>query len=293
MQMHPENLSIHGLWIGRQLSTVELLCIHSFIEHGHQFVLWAYDDIETPLPSGVVLRDATSIIPREQVFAYTKRNQFGHGKGSYAGFSDIFRYLLLCTYGGWWTDMDVVCLSPLDIESPYVFRTHHDFPVVGNIMKCPQGSELMRRCYEKANATVNADNADWNLPIRILNDAISELGLQSYILNFSNQDSWRYIRTLLFRNPRLPSHWKVLHLVNEEWRRNKIDKNAIPRRSLIGRKIAAYGISAPAGFSARSRNYFRIVFPSNTFVQAYWFFAKIFWKVVRVFKKEKVKAATV
>jgi len=92
---------------------------------------------------------------------------------------------------------------------------------------------------------------------------------------------------LLYRNPRLPAHWKVLHLVNEEWRRNKINKTAIPRFSYIGRKIAFYGVGVKVAGAEVMKNYFRIVFPRSTIIQAYWFFAKIFWKIIRLFKKER------
>lgn len=288
--MNLDNRIVHGLWIGKHLSVIELLCIHSFLHKGHEFHLWLYDQLETPLPAGTIVENANLIIASDQVFCYKNKNQFGHGKGSYAGFSDIFRYKLLHEHGGWWTDMDVVCLAPLDFDAPYVFRTHHDFPMVGNIMKCPPNSSLMRNCYQNASSCVDENNADWNLPIRILNDEVESLRLSPYIINFSNQDSWRYIRNLLYRNPRIPAEWKVLHLVNEEWRRNKINKNAIPRFSFIGRKINFYKIKCAAGRMEELSNFFRIVFPKSTIIQAYWLIVKTFWKVVRVLKKEKNKA---
>ena len=34
-----------------------------------------------------------------------------HG-GSYAMFADMFRYLLLYLKGGWWSDLDMLCLRP-------------------------------------------------------------------------------------------------------------------------------------------------------------------------------------
>jgi hypothetical protein len=285
--MEQENRIVHGLWIGSKLSLVELLCMHSFLEMGHEFHLWVYETPETPVPANVTLRNANEIIDQKEVFSYHHKNQFGHGKGSYAGFSDLFRYRLLSLHGGWWTDMDVVCLKPLDLNDPYVFRTHHDFPLVGNIMKCPAGSALMQRCFDRAIKEVDAHNTDWNLPIRILNEEISELELTAYIREFSNQDSWRYVRNLMYRNPRIPDHWYVLHLVNEEWRRNKINKNAIPRFSFIGRKLSHYKIVTEASSIEVFRNYFRIVFPRSFLIQAYWLAARTFWKAVRLVKPEK------
>jgi hypothetical protein len=255
-----ENIIVHGLWIGKNLSPLELLCLHSFIANGHEFHLWAYDVLETKLPAGVIVEDASKIIARENVFYYKNSNQFGHGKGSYAGFSDIFRYKLLYTYGGWWTDMDVVCLRPLDFTAAYVFRTHHQLKVVGNLMKCPAGSELMKACYEAAVFKVDENNTDWNLPIRILNEKIEENGLNGYVCEFTNPDSWLYIRKLLMRNKEIPSQWFALHLVNEEWRRNRINKNAIPKRSLMAVLLRQYGLYEQAPFSRRTANLFKLVF---------------------------------
>jgi len=230
------NHIINGLWIGNELFSLENLTIRSFINKGHQFNLWVYDKSITSLPDGVTLKDANEIIPHDQVFKYRYKNQFGHGKNSYAGFSDIFRYKLLYMLGGWWVDMDVTCLKPFDFVVPYVFRTHHDFRVVGNIMKCPQGSTLMEICYQKALTQVNENNRDWNKPIRILNETIDELGLGGYILDLSNQDSWLVVRKMVLRGTEIPVNWYAIHWVNEEWRRNKVDKR-FSRRNSVLRKL--------------------------------------------------------
>src|SRR5690606_17267238 len=168
---------------GKTLSKIELLTIHSFLKYGYRFRLWLYEPLETPLPNGVILADAHEIIPREKVFRYKNKNQFGHGKGSVAGFSDIFRYKLLYEKGGWWTDMDITCLSPLFHEKTYFFRKHHQLNVVGNILKCPKNSVLMKRCYEEAINEIDENNTDWHKPIDILNKHINELQLQLYIVN--------------------------------------------------------------------------------------------------------------
>jgi hypothetical protein len=234
------NRVINALWIGNNLSQLEMLCIHSFLKNGHSFVLWAYDKIENNLPEGVVVKDASEIIPREKVFCYKHTNQFGHGKGSYAGFSDIFRYKLLYEQGGWWTDMDVTCLKHFDFEEPYIFRSHHDFPVVGNIMKCPKGSELMKCCYETAASQINENNTNWHLPIQILNDNLKKLELSKYIRTISNQDSWNIIRKMLIKDIAIPPEWCAIHWVNEEWRRNNVNKNRFYRKSTMGKVCRDY-----------------------------------------------------
>jgi len=204
-----DNKIVNGLWIGSKLSDIELLTINSFIDKGHIFFLWVYDEIENKLPEGVILKSANEMIPKEKIFSYINKNQYGHGKGSYAGFSDIFRYKLLYENGGWWTDMDVICLKFLDFDTNYVFRSHHEFPVVGNIMKCPKRSMLMKECYDLSVQQINETNTNWNLPIIILNNGIKKYNLQKYITQISNQDKWRYVSKLLVSDVKQNPSWYI------------------------------------------------------------------------------------
>lgn len=227
------NKIVHGLWIGTELSPIELLTINSFIEQGHSFNLWVYDKISTSLPPQTIIKDANTIIDKKDIFCYKNSNQFGHGKGSFAGFSDIFRYKLLYTHGGWWTDMDVTCLKPLDFKEDYVFRTHQKLELVGNLMKCPKNSELMKLCFEEAKIKINENNTDWHLPIQILIDNVYNLNLSKYIINFTNMDSWNVVRKLLKNKSKLDDSWYAIHWINEELRRNKINKNVFLNKSIL------------------------------------------------------------
>lgn len=236
------NKTIHGLWIGSVLSSLELLTINSFLAHGHDFVLWTYEKLETTVPAGVIIKNANQIIPFEKIFRYKNKDQFGHGQGSLGGFSDIFRYKLLFENGGWWVDMDVTCLKPLDFESPYVFRPHHDMPVVGNVMKCPKGSPLMKYCFDRASAEVDENNRDWHLPIQILNDGIQKFNLSVYITDLANPESWVENRKMITKNIELPVKWYVIHWINEEWRRSGINKNYSAKNSTLHQLYLKYGI---------------------------------------------------
>lgn len=103
---------IKSLWIGKEITNLERLCLMSFIKSGHEFHLYAYDEIKD-LPREVKLCDANDIIPKSEIFTF-----YG---GSYAGFADWFRYELLFQKGGYWVDMDIVCLKPFDFEDDFVF----------------------------------------------------------------------------------------------------------------------------------------------------------------------------
>lgn len=236
-----ERQTFNALWIGNILSKLELLTIYSYLSQGHKFVLWTYDNIKTPLPNGVIVKDANKIIPREKVFAYKYSNAYGHGKGSYAGFSDIFRYKLLYERGGWWTDMDITCLKNIYTDKPYFFRPHHDLKVVGNLMKCPKGSELMKRCYEQAITTIDESNKDWHKPIQILNDNIFQLNLQKYISEkVSNSDRWDETSRFIWYEDELPQNWLFIHWQNEEWRFKKVSKTNFYLQSALAKLLVNY-----------------------------------------------------
>jgi|AntAceMinimDraft_17_1070374.scaffolds.fasta_scaffold01452_4 mannosyltransferase OCH1-like enzyme len=229
-----DNKIINSLWIGNYLSKIELLTINSFVNNGHEFHLWVYDKINTNMPKGVCLKDANMILPGEKIFRYKFTNQFGHGKESLAGFSDIFRYKLLYEYGGWWVDMDICCLKHFDFSAPYVFRTHHILPAVGSIMKCPEKSQLMHLCYESAYKNINKFNTDWHKPLTILNDNIKKLKLSDYIVDISNQDNLRTIRKLITKSKQIPDNWYAIHWANENWRTDNINKNYFKEKSSLG-----------------------------------------------------------
>lgn len=236
---------VHGLWIEGALSPLELMTVHSFIHHGYQFWLWSYDIETSHLPENVVLKDAREIIPEEDVFFYHQKNQFGHGQGSYAGFSDIFRYKLLYEYGGWWTDMDITCLKRLP-DRYYFFRANKTLSsAIGNLIFCPPQSELMKWCYEKAVSSIRSDNTNWILPVQILNDGIQKFGLQSYIQSVSNRDSWLEVSQLTGHRS-IPSGYYCIHWMNEEFRRLKLPKDTFPEKSNLFRIAKGYHVPVKA-----------------------------------------------
>lgn len=210
---------LHGLWIGTRLSKLEQLTLRSFVRHGHEFNLWAYDEILDPLPSAVKLRDATKILPRERIFRKSENDpSAGVGQNSYGPFSDLFRYKLLHDVGGIWIDMDVTCLRPFDFADPYVFRPH-TIGVIGNLIKAPRGSELMQRAFEHAEQIADC-NVSWLALNRILSRFVFSLRLDNYIKrDIINEGSLN--DTIVdyagspYRNP--PANWYGIHWANEYW----------------------------------------------------------------------------
>ena len=251
--MRSDNQIVHSLWIGRELSTLELLTLRSFLYVGHEFHLWLYDSIDTPIPERVVVRDASQLLPRKKVFRYKNGCQFSpekagvgphFGKGSYAGFSDIFRYKLLYEVGGWWADMDVTALKRLDFDEPYVFRDHGSVGVVGNIMKCPPKSELMKKCFERASQEVNEHSVYWSTPIQILADSIQQLALSHFIKKgISNEDTWNSVRPFFEKPTPIPESFYILHWCNEAMKVRGMNGNRYTRSSTYERLLKRYGVT--------------------------------------------------
>jgi hypothetical protein len=97
-----------------------------------------------------------------------------------------------------------------------------------------------------AKEQVTAENRDWHLPIQILADNVKELGLEKYIKEFSNADSWNLIRKLLRKEYTPPPHWYIIHWVNEEWRRNGMDKTSALKSSYFYKISSKYRVKIDA-----------------------------------------------
>ena len=101
---------------------MERLSLRSFVSNGHPVHLYTDGDV-TNIPSGVVIMDGREILPAHRVFRYSMG-------GSYAGFSNIFRYKFLLERGNFWCDLDVVCLCRFDFHDEYIFSGSNSSPQI-------------------------------------------------------------------------------------------------------------------------------------------------------------------
>jgi hypothetical protein len=98
---------VQGFWHGAPLAPLHHACLSSFVANGHRFDLYSYDPLD--VPRGVTVRSAAEIVPRDELFLFDNRHT---GQPDVAPFTDYFRLRLLSLRGGWWCDVDTVCLSP-------------------------------------------------------------------------------------------------------------------------------------------------------------------------------------
>lgn len=252
----PPRPIIQSLWIGGSLSVMERLCIQSFLQNGHPFRLYVYGEVKG-VPSGVELRDASEIIQPGKIFKYKDHD-------SYAGFSNIFRYKLLLEKGGWWVDMDVICLKPFPAEAQYVFASERLFrkEITSTIgykaascaIMTPSGSCIMEYCHSKATGKKPSELKWGEIGPNLLNTAVESFGLHHSIVSpsaFCPINFWQWKRLIarslwincIEQTSMIANNSYAVHLWNESWRRQQADKDLMyPPNSIYERLKRRYSV---------------------------------------------------
>lgn len=244
-KMREDNKVIKGLWIGNELSPNEILSINSYLHHNHVFELYVYDRIKN-VPDRVVIKDAEQIVPRAEIFSYTG----GHHKKSYSMFSDYFRYKLLFELGGWWSDLDAVCLKPYDLNQDYVFmqekQKRADDRVCGGVLKTPKGSPLMMHCYEiTRDMSTNIDQQLWAATgPDLLGRAVKEFKLDDYVVPSRYFSPIGFFElSKLFTPLEIVQDSYSVHLYNEIWSMHDFSKYGVyPKKSLFENLKRQYSV---------------------------------------------------
>jgi hypothetical protein len=189
------------LWIGTKLTMMEKLSIRSFIANGHEFHLYCYQPIEG-VPEGTVIKDGREIVPESDICKFR----------ALANFSDWFRYNLIFQKGGWWVDLDTICLKPFDFIEEYVHNC--------NPFKCPPHSPVMEWCIREC------EKKDWSTSQWTdLGPGLCQKAKKLFPqIAFGEGDtfhpiSWENWRQFLSpRAPRIPQTSYAVHLCHEMWR---------------------------------------------------------------------------
>jgi hypothetical protein len=137
-----------SFWFGETISPYQRLAMKSFVDHDHEYVLYAYDKFDVPV--GVELRDASEILPRSRVFFYGEGA--GVGRGSVSAFSNLFRYHLLRERGHWWVDADVVCLADTVPSTDVFMGWEYDHQIGSAMLKFPARHPFVSALCDAADA---------------------------------------------------------------------------------------------------------------------------------------------
>ena len=186
---------VQSLWIGDQLSLMEIYSIKSFLNLGMEFHLYTYNKVKG-VPKGTKIKDANKILPQETVFKLQE---------TFLPFSDIWRYKLLYEKGGYWVDLDIIATKVFDFKEEFVFASERTIqkgayamkvPSVYQIcvLKAPKKSafykELFETCMETQNKGKNKDKIKY---MRIMRKTIDKYNYKKYVKppqTFCHLDWW-------------------------------------------------------------------------------------------------------
>ena len=133
---------LNSLWIGDKLGYVERLTMISALSVGHPFRLYSYSPGKVSgVPSGAEVRDANEVVEYPVLARY-----FDGGHPALG--SDFFRYALQAKGLGYWVDLDIYFLRPLEFPGDYVFGWEHESSINGAILRLPPDSGMVRELGE-------------------------------------------------------------------------------------------------------------------------------------------------
>lgn len=128
---------LNALWFGDRLGYLEQLSIRSAQAQGHPYTLYSYTpETLAGVPDGVEVRHANEVMDDP------RRVRYFEGKFKALG-SDFFRYELMAKSLGYWVDLDLIFLKPLDLREDCVFGWEGPKSINGAVLKIPAGSPML------------------------------------------------------------------------------------------------------------------------------------------------------
>jgi hypothetical protein len=231
----PQRQEVRAFWTGPSLSLYEQLSLTSFVAAGARVQLFSYEP-DLVVPDGVELVDANELLPGPV-------HQFRHASGdkSLALHSDLFRYVAIEKFGGWYVDVDVICVGQsLPDDEVYIARQTEQV-INGAVMKFPAHSALMTTAIREARRLLPQTAMESSHEARVLigptlmTRLLAEFDLESKVQPRSRAYEIGYDEILAMFDPasceRLQSRVAdsdFIHLWNEVWRWIRIPKSYGP-----------------------------------------------------------------
>lgn len=221
---------VQGLWVGNKISKLEYISYSSFLNNGFEYWLYTYEDV-AGLPQKVIQKDANEILDKKLI-------QFDKN-GSIGGFSDLFRWTLMYKKGGVYVDSDVVCLKPFEIEANSVAGQLNNRNETGIVhastqfLQFEKNSDIMKEAME-ISMTKDLKNLKWaDIGPLLIEKLIFKKHQEVKILPYYNFNpnhywNWNFVLSNKKTEYMLELHNREdvfgIHLWNEMWRRNGINK---------------------------------------------------------------------
>jgi len=225
-----KTLQVQGLWVGDRISKLEFMSYNSFIKNKFEYILYTYNNIAN-LPEKIIVRDANTILNKRFII---RGRGVGGTTNSLGAFSDLFRWNLLYKKGGIYVDSDIICLKSFETKNNVAAGE-----LDGKSLKVTAGTQYLK--FEKSSpiiAKALKESKNKKLSITpwgsIGPTLINKLLPRESILDYNNfnanpNNNWNYVlykhKTDFFLELSEKENVYGIHLWNEMWRINKINKN--------------------------------------------------------------------
>tara|TARA_B100000965_G_scaffold357392_1_gene336070 strand:- start:532 stop:1422 length:891 start_codon:yes stop_codon:yes gene_type:complete len=229
-------------WEG-PISNYEIASINSFVKSGFSVNLWTYNqELFSEINTEVNIIDASNILKKDTLYQLNQNYQ----KANYSSFSNLFRYKLLETYGGWWFDSDCFCHKEVDEfvnltkDREYVLGLEKE-NYVGSAVMYFNDLSLLKKIQERAYSVIENKNyrLRWG---EIGPDLITETVISEGLINTIFPPDYFFpisptnIQALFNSKISIDDKDKInqsftCHTWNEMFRKYNINKNIHPPKS--------------------------------------------------------------
>lgn len=225
-------------WQGESLGLHNYICLSSLVQAGFALNVYSYNQVLS-VPPGAELIDASLIMPATELGRYTQAGM----PANLAAFSDMFRVRLLSDTGGWWFDVDVLCLAEAEIfvrlvntKRKRVAYGYEDETYIASGVLYIEDHDLLNALLREVE--LMGDSFSWGaIGPKLLTRMLPELGYEQYAdppstyypIHFSDYPKMLLPEWKSWCNDKVAGSL-ALHLWNEVRRRYAIPIDLMPPR---------------------------------------------------------------
>jgi hypothetical protein len=227
------DIKFGSLWVGGPLTKIQEISLSSFVFYGHDITLYVYDK-DLKVPDGVKKANARDILPEDDLFLV---------EGSYAAFSDIFRYNMIQKTGLAWVDADSICLSDSWHFEDDIFASYEigiTPSVVGGVLSLNKDSEILKYLINEVDSVDKSSMLWTELGPQLLNKAFLKFDYMKYAYDWKILLGIQIHEWNMLWNPATfpiilsrSMNSKCISVYNQMCTRAGIDKNVLPRGSAM------------------------------------------------------------
>lgn len=236
-------------WVGN-ISIYEKLSIKSFIDNGFNVNLWTYQDSlknkRDLVGMDINICDASNILEKDLMHKFSQGKQ----KSNPASFANLFRLELLKKEGGWWFDLDCICLKDvsefenLTSTKEYIIGCEYE-NYVGNSVLYFRDNKLLEDLIKEVYKEIDKNNfnfywgqigpdliSNFLLKKNLINEAVDQkyfydISAKEFDMLLKVRGEFREVQAY-FDNDAL-----VCHLWNEMFKKHIYNKNYLPPKNSL------------------------------------------------------------